>query len=128
MFRYIITFLHNTVNTVLQLLFCQIRLPGGCQCSGQPHLLSFFPSFTMCAVLFFSSTLNTFPFFSLRQMLSLSCSHLLNPPIHRTVCPSPSNSDVVINFLTQLFICTMPSKVWPLQFKRMLLSYVVTPT
>lgn len=82
----------------------------GEQCSGLPCLLSFFLTslFATCATLFFSSTLSLFPFL-LRQMLSLSCSHLFNPPVHRTVCPSPSNSYIVIKFLIQLFICTVAS-------------------
>jgi len=110
MLVYIITFLCNIANTVVQFLFCQILLQGG-WATVWPTTSDFFLPVILiyhaCNFIFLCY-FKYFPFF-LRQMLSLSCSHLFNTPIHRTVCPSPSDFHIVIKSLVELFISTVAS-------------------
>lgn len=82
MFVYIITFPHNIANTVLQSLSVKNFFREGEQCSDLPRLLSSILSslFTMCAIGFFCSTLNIFPFFSKADAVTFLLSPLQPAP------------------------------------------------
>lgn len=106
---YITTLLHNIANSSPIPFFVKYFFKEGKQYLAY-HICFLFSChpYLPYVHLYFSLVLQIF-FLFLWQILSLSCSHLFTHPIHRTVCPSPLNIYIVINFLIQLFICTVAS-------------------